>query len=348
MKNLSFVFFLSFFSVFLLISCKKSIEPYLKTDVPDTTSHDFIWRIDTIGWRNTELFDVSIINEHDIWVSGYITKKNSDIVYSAAHWTGTNWKLVRFKTDLPYTSYIYNATGIWSISDDDIWLASGSIFHWDGNLAKLSWYVTKVSKHIWYNNSYDIWATGKDGLILHYDGHEWKILDSETSTPVIDIWGHINSKNKKRLVLATISCDWWNTEGDYRIVSLHNNYLVDTLQWKWPKERPLMSIWWDDNSPIYVVGGGIAFFDTTWHTVNNIPNYGLYKIRGSAWNNIFAVGSYGTILHYNGVNWHYYNELIFDGAIKSVAVKDEYVVAVGYIGSFRPYGIILVGKMRRY
>jgi len=61
---------------------------------PDTTSHDFVWRMDTIGWRSTELFDVSIISRNNIWVSGYITKEGTDTVYSAAHWTGSEWKLV--------------------------------------------------------------------------------------------------------------------------------------------------------------------------------------------------------------------------------------------------------------
>jgi len=314
---------------------------------PDTTSHDFVWRMDTIGWRSTELFDVSIISRNNIWVSGYITKEGTDTVYSAAHWTGSEWKLVRMKKDVDYPAYVDDAYGIHAINDNNIWLACGSIYHWDGQLARLSWqrdiYTTTIAKHVWYHNDHDIWATGSNGLILHYDGVEWHELDSGTTTPVIDIWGHVNSKNGSKLVLANISYDWWYTEGDYRIVSLHDDHVVDTLQWKWPRDRPLMSLWWDDHTPVYVAGGGVALYDSAWHTVNEVPNYGMYKIRGSAWNNIFAVGAYGMIVHYNGASWHNYQELMFDGALKSVAVKERIVVAIGYLGSFRPFGIILIG-----
>ena len=117
------------------------------------------------------------------------------------------------------------------------------------------------------------------------------------------------------------------------------------MQWKWPNEKPLMSIWFDHDTPVYVAGNGVAVFqDSAWINVDTVPNYGMYKIRGSGWNNIFAVGHFGIIVHYNGASWHVYEELLFDGSLKSVAVTEKKVVAVGRIGSILPYGVIITGN----
>ena len=52
----------------------------------DTTSHNFIWEIDTLGIGGSYLNDVAIIDENNIWVVGNI--ETDTATYNAAHWDG--------------------------------------------------------------------------------------------------------------------------------------------------------------------------------------------------------------------------------------------------------------------
>ncbi|MBD3224530.1 MAG: hypothetical protein GF313_07360 [Caldithrix sp.] len=225
-------------------------------------------------------------------------------------------------------------------------MASGSIFHWDGQLARISYLSDYTLKNIWYNNDHDIYAAGTNGLLLHYDGSTWRQLDTNTKTTIMDIWGISDQENNKKQVLATVSTDWWAISEDYKVISIHEDHVSDTLKWKWPEDRPLMSIWFEKNTPVYVAGGGVVSYeDSAWSVIEEVPAYGMYKIRGSDWNNIFAVGAFGMIAHYNGSNWHYYDQLLYEeGSLKSVAVTKDIVVAVGVVGSYRPKGIIITGS----
>ena len=196
---------------------------------------------------------------------------------------------------------------------------------------------------MWYNTPDDIYGVGQDGIIVHYDGTSWQQINTNMTTTVMDIWGFINKQSNQKKILATVSTDWYSISDDYKILSIKNNSYQDTLKWKWPEERPLMSIWFGQDSMVYVAGSGIAVYkDSAWLDIESIPPHGVYKIRGSAWNNIFSAGQRGIITHYNGSTWHVYNELEFDhGSLKDLAVTRNMVVAVGTIGE---RGIIIRGN----
>ena len=335
-----------FLLMLFIFSCTEPNNPPLND--PDTTSHDFIWRVDTIGTiggPSNYLYDVSIIDNDNVWISGYIKPEANDTTYGLLHWTGSEWKPESFKLDLPYPSYVSNAKGIHAINDNDIWMASGSILHWDGQLASISYLSNTNLQHLWYNTDSQIYACGNHGLLLLYNGAMWQELGTGMDNPVLDVWGCVNAKTGSKKVLAAVSNDWWQISGEYKILSIHNNHLVDTLQWKWPGEKPLMSIWFGQDTPVYVAGSGVAVYNgSTWENIDEVPNYGMYKIRGSGWNNIFAVGHYGIIVHYNGSTWHAYNELLLDsGTLNSVAVTENMVIAAGTIGNYHQRGIIVTG-----
>ncbi|MCO6472586.1 MAG: hypothetical protein J5I57_02510, partial [Melioribacteraceae bacterium] len=67
---------------------------------------------------------------------------------------------------------------------------------------------------------------------------------------------------------------------------------------------------------------------------NNRWNYkqlGFFieKIRGIKPNNIFAVGHFGGIAHYNGIEWKKYNDFSFDGVIYGIMPFNTEVFLVG-------------------
>ncbi|NOZ75676.1 MAG: hypothetical protein GXO90_09970, partial [FCB group bacterium] len=69
----------------------------------DTTSHNFVWEIDTLGSYGSYLNDVAIVparppgegaggDENNIWVVGNIETDSGE--YNAARWNGTDWELM--------------------------------------------------------------------------------------------------------------------------------------------------------------------------------------------------------------------------------------------------------------
>jgi len=66
-------------------------------------------------------------------------------------------------------------------------------------------------------------------------------------------------------------------------------------------------------------------YDTTTWTPMTVPDTagGLYDVAGSAWNNVYAVGLKGTILHYDGTSWSQ------TATIPSTTFQDVWVNADG-------------------
>ena len=82
----------------------------------DTTSHNFIWTIDTLGNYSSYLKDVAIVDENNIWVVGNIETDNGE--YNAAHWDGVEWELMGIYSN---TLDLYS---IFYFSENDIWVLS--------------------------------------------------------------------------------------------------------------------------------------------------------------------------------------------------------------------------------
>lgn len=42
---------------------------------------------------------------------------------------------------------------------------------------------------VWGSSSSDVFAVGVDGIILHYDGSAWSVMNSGTSDELYGVWG---------------------------------------------------------------------------------------------------------------------------------------------------------------
>jgi hypothetical protein len=327
-------------SIFFFPRCKNGIGS--DQDTIDTTSHDFVWTIDTIGDRSTYLHDVFIIDEHNIWIVGEIYKGIPETSYNVAHWNGEEYKLKLLKYD--GTKPILPIQGIWAISNNEVWLASGSIFYWNGQNGEISYQrdigTSDIVTKIWYNTYSDIYGVGRNGIIVHYNGSTWEKLESGTTTDIRDIWGAVNSQSGRKTILCPVSDR--SHRGEYRLLTISNSTVRDTLNWD--LERRILSVWFNHNSPVYECGSGLRVYkDNSWNEID-IPSYITLRVRGSAWNNIFVVGVFGLVMHYNGSTWHEYPELAFEnGELKGLFVTENLVVATGQTGS---KGIIITGKRK--
>ncbi|MFQ6609112.1 MAG: hypothetical protein ACE5EE_11380, partial [Fidelibacterota bacterium] len=315
----------------------------------DTTSHNFVWEIDTLGDYGSYLNDVAIIDENNIWVVGYI--KDGDSTYNAAHWEGNEWEFILI-SPAGLTNPI---SCIFAFNENNIWFGKvGLPVHWDGqNYYK---YTPANSSHpgqpsinsIWGSNSNDLYFVGDNGSIVHYDGSGFTKMESlpgqgGTDVDLIDIYGtdeeHIwivgdDDQIGKSIVLEYSSGEWHTKfaytyneptdgvpEGRYRSVCTIGDTLYifcGTVLWK------------------ESITGGEGYGAP--HTL--FPAGGTNRLRGIDYNDIFDVGYCQKVMHYNGKNWtrifpHDCDQLV---NYNSVDYIEGMVVIVGLKGQ------VLMGK----
>ncbi|MDD3559838.1 MAG: hypothetical protein PHW27_14825, partial [Melioribacteraceae bacterium] len=84
---------------------------------------------------------------------------------------------------------------------------------------------------------------------------------------------------------------------------------------------------------LYVGGGSLAQrIDGIW--IEERFGYIIYRVRGTNSNNIFASGPFGNVAHYNGIEWHKYEELTRDsGVMSGIFISGSKVFIVGYTTS---------------
>jgi hypothetical protein len=121
----------------LLPGCKHATEPSGPSRV-DTTSHNFTWTTYTLGGASSSSFsDVAIINDTLIYATGEVYQYDSTgqldpYPYCIAQWNGVEWKLRRLYDVENVKQLLPEMRGLNFVGPDDIWLTSGSVFHWDG------------------------------------------------------------------------------------------------------------------------------------------------------------------------------------------------------------------------
>lgn len=105
-------------------------------------------------------------------------------------------------------------------------------------------------------------------------------------------------------------------------------------------------MWFGENTPLYVCGGGVHIYENNqWREVTDIPNIYTNRVRGNHQNDVFVVGDFGLVAHYNGIDWKVYDEIQFSPCVyQGLAVKDDLVVAVGTTGV---YAVICVGRRQK-
>ncbi len=333
---------------FSQFSCQSPTAPQGQSD---TTSSDFTWQKFTFGGNagSGSFYDVAIIDENNIWAVGevYLDSANGNpdpFPYNVAHWDGNKWNLLK----VPYYyqgqalySPIYS---VYAFGSNDIWFEAG--IHWDGKQFQTLPLNIDFPSHVnkmWGTSSTDLYIIGNSGLIAHRGTNgSWQKIDSGTGLPLLDIYGS-SSKFGLYQILVVGS----NNYPPRRTLLSINGSNATTVSTS-PIEWDLYSIWFVPFQHYYLAGSGIyeknSLSDNSWN--NNpldITKYSISSIRGNGLNDIYAVGSFGEVLHYNGKRWmSYINETGLDnGSYGGLAVKGNLVVATGANNS---QAVILMGR----
>ena len=347
------------YQVIININGKQVTSSSVPAQTMDTTSHNFTWQTFTFGGLagSSTLYDVAIINENDIWAVGEIYMNDSKgqpdpNAYNAVHWDGSKWELKRIKTNACGGVVYPPIKAIFVFSSNDILFAhiDGSISYYNEiefiNDCSLITQLNGSANKIWGMSRNDFYVVSSNGFIAHYINGYWQKLISGTNLNVNDIWGDFNQATGKYEILAVAS-NIFSTP-DRAILSIDPATRIVTHLSSQPIQYTLKGVWFNSNKQYFVSGDGIfqkhRLSDNSWK--NNpleITNYFINKIRGNDINDVVAVGAFGEVLHYNGVNWKSYRNTtkINDGAYYSVETGNNLVAAVG---QDNPAAVLIIGK----
>ncbi len=328
-----------------------------------TSSHNFVWEVDTLGIYGSYLNDVWIVDEDDIWVVGYIWTEDTytydslrvwQTPYNAAHWNGSHWKLSRFERGVPLNS-------IWYFNENDIWASGGVPIHWDGNTWDFYhlWDMGVLDQddggveHIWASSPDDIYFVGRKGSIVHYDGSTFRKIESGTDITLTDIYGYSDNK--------VFICGYNRTDG--RCILLKGDQsgfekIYESDNYDYFGRVELSSVFqsvWINNRQLYIASSA-GFWQQPissdqgylrlWREI--IPDRIWPNcIRGTDHNNIFIVADMGDVVHFNGetfVNYVGSRGIEFGPPqLYSVTCKDNLVVVCGILNSTYQ-GIVYRGR----
>jgi hypothetical protein len=351
---LSALFPVGMFIILVFLTCSNPTDPPDHNGAKiDTTSHDFVWQIDTLGDRSSILFDVAVIDENNIWAVGEIFIGNSTPggdaeVYNLARWDGTKWNLLRVMFPICGTedSAPFLARSIFAFSSTNVWLSSaGTIARFKNNsydtICIPSDLLPGSINRMWGKHDESVYVVGNLGTIVHYNGTGWQRLESGTELNIHDIWGSVMNNRKEMLAVASKT-----EEGLDRKVLLIDNDNVEILSDSGIVREPLSGVWFTSGKKYYVIGSGIyrknSLDEPVWKgTPLELTEFYSSGIRGNDTNDVFIVGAFGDVLHYNGSTWRQYPELRINGGYFRVAVKGNDVAAVGWNGQ---RAAVVIGK----
>ena len=275
------------------------------------TSHNYTWQEYTFGdagYPNT-LYDVWGTDENNVWVVGGM--EINGIFYGGLHWDGIQWN----------PDSTVGGSVIFGFSSNDIWVAGGGIFYYDG----AKWNGIEDTDEIlhdnvpytslWGTSSSDMYFGNAWGKIIHWDGVKAEDMGIDAESGIWDIWGF--SKNE----IYAVSGDVLNSYGElfryngFEWVTIrtgsYSTFNADTY-------GPFISVWGSDPSEIYLAALKMERkIKENWLTDYDFDVL-ITIVRGSASNNVFAAGYFGVIGHFNGLDWQKYElpvSIFFYGAM---------------------------------
>ncbi|MCZ7603115.1 MAG: hypothetical protein M5R37_09610 [Melioribacteraceae bacterium] len=308
----------------------------------DTTSHNFTWEVFEFGEHgNSILRDVAIIDENNIWAVGAIylkdsTGANDSKAYGVVHWNGENW--TPKKLFYNNNSIISSIRGILILESNDIYLAAGSIFHWNGvsSNAELVYSRQNLShpdgtlEKVWGDAS-SIYAVGNKGSIAHYNGTSWRKIESGTDVDLRDVTGN---QNGTEIYISGYSTDYSKSV----LMKLSNNVLNviwenKTLQDTPPYGSTVNSIKLLNND-LFIASNIGVFRKKLKYTLPDkklyYPPRWVYKVTGTNVNDTYSVGDRLSITHFNGSSER---QVFIDysqvSPLYSADSKENIIVAVG-------------------
>jgi hypothetical protein len=321
----------------------------------DTTSHEFEWDVQEFGYQSSSLFfDVSVLNDDDIWAVGSIFQPDSNgnedgPPFGIVRWDGIKWTVKRMtlRLDSGYNLSL-EPMGVMTFQSNDIWFVRGSAYYYNGKNIIPYWltlpegndnYIFKNNEwptRIWGLSSKFLYVGGEKGALGFFDGNRWTKIETNLGEEILfDLWGYNDSKTNMKGVFYV--------GGDRRVYKLNNN--VPEVYADFNFNFYISSVWMMNERKVYIVGDSLRVgTQGHWKEVPGIKADYMKKIRGNGLNDIFILDWAGNIHHFNGMTWK--TMKIFgreERFIFTISVKGNTVATAGLSNN---NAIVAVGRRK--
>jgi hypothetical protein len=229
-----------------------------------------------------------------------------------------------------------NYRGVWGSSPTDVFTvgSDGRILHYDGsNWRRMPNGISADLQTVWGTSGIDVFAAGEAGTILHYDGISWTPMVSPTTARIDDIWGFgpndvyaaggatLNNDNN---IFHYDGSTWTRAPGggDHfglaAIWGTSGTNLFGVGSGNSCPPNPGAIVHYDGNRRCPMIGKVDCYLtfcanEPSCHVIAPTPpgcpqvqgmSPRLYDVWGRAADDIFAIGTEGTILNYDGALWN--------------------------------------------
>ena len=213
----------------------------------------------------------------------------------------------------------------------------GSVIEYDG---AGTWTETAVGsqylKSIWGSAADNVYTHTEDGGIYHYNGSTWSLLYTYPGNVyslhcdpagVVRMVGSNYQIQYGRDIGVTYQYDggpWWTTTQD-RYMPVHTAISVRAPDEKYILSRG--SVIWADPDDFE-----LSLASNEWLTDNNLSDMWVF-----AADNLYAVGEYGIVIHYDGTTWETQNSTTRDPLYALWSPDPDRLWAVGANGTILYY-----------
>jgi len=164
----------------LMYFCSSPTEPGWVKD-----PRDYTWSVDTIRNPDQRSFQTLMSSiwgssENDVYICGH-----TDIGPEIFHFNGETWDAIDL-TDYGLRNGIRNR--VFGFSENDVWIAgalghsaeggykTSELIHFNGtNWESYEFETRSELIDVWGTDSNNLWACGKDGIVIHYNGIDWQV-----------------------------------------------------------------------------------------------------------------------------------------------------------------------------
>ncbi len=323
----------------------------------EPSSHNFIWEEHTFGDYQSFLYDVAVIEEpgggYQIWAVGEVYLKDEDGNYDSqpyglVKWDGNEWNILKTKYRQYNQTVLYPGKTITILSfgeNNNYLCSSSSLVQWqDGNLNEKAYFLKNLPfsgqvSCMWGTDENNIYlGSGRDGSLYHYYGEGWNKLDVGTiNGGITDVFGYKSSIDNKWKVFSTVT--FVAKPSDHKILRINEDNSIS--QFPWLEEERISCVWTKNGVPIYSAGNGVHVWKgKKWEKISGLPTKFAGHVSGTAINDIFVVGDFNMVIHFNGETWKVIEDNNY-GWYQTVKVKEDLVVMVG---TKNAKGIVKIGK----
>lgn len=338
-------------------ACEKGpIKP-----APVKDPRQYTWTIDTLSYNQSYQTTVCHLwgsSPKDIYAGGWCSAAGK-----LWHYDGESWRPQLLSGNAPILGindlFGFSQNNLYAIGSQ--WLTIGRdstgrsidesygiIVHFDGS----SWRTALKGKKGWISgiggsSPSNLWAGGVSGELYHYDGNQWKPDSVPIKLPESFSLKSTfsNFVGQAENAVYTILKARQDGRGEWYYLLRHNGIawaVEDSM-----KNTYVHSLWMSPSGTLYATGSGVQRRDGGgWTTLAPYLTGVTASLGGRSDMDMLVCGTFGDIRHYNGKDWHQFDNLYFPEVHYVdvlVFAQEVFVAGETYIGD-KYVTLILHGK----